>query len=106
MFEQTFVDDSAKTRKPWTIFVSFLMQALAIGVLILIPLIYTEQLKPAQLTGFLVAPPPPPTGVGGGVAAGVPGGSGGGVIGGIIGAVPQAAPPPPPPPKVEKPVTP
>ena len=60
MFEQTFVDGAAKTRKPWTIVLSFLIQTGLVGLLVLIPLIYTDTLKPAQLTGFLVAPPPPP----------------------------------------------
>jgi protein TonB len=59
MFEQTFVSD-AKTRKPWTVFLSFLVQTLFIGVLVLIPLIYTDSLPRAQLSSFLTAPPPPP----------------------------------------------
>jgi protein TonB len=60
MFEQTFVDGQAKTRKPWTVLLSFLLQTVLIGVLVLIPLIYTETLPKAQLTSFLMAPPPPP----------------------------------------------
>jgi protein TonB len=60
MFEQTFVDAGAKTSKPWTVFVSFVTQTILIGVAILIPLIYTDTLPRAQLTSFLVAPPPPP----------------------------------------------
>ena len=60
MFEQTFVEGVGKTNKPWTVFVSFLLQVLLMGVLILIPLIYTDTLPRAQLTSFLVAPPPPP----------------------------------------------
>jgi periplasmic protein TonB len=59
MFEQTFVT-TGKTRKGWTVVLSFLAQMLAIGVLILIPLIYTDTLPRATLTSFLVAPPPPP----------------------------------------------
>ncbi len=60
MFEQTFVEGTAKTRKPWTVLLSFLIQTVLIGLLILIPLIYTDSLPKAQLTSFLVAPPPPP----------------------------------------------
>ncbi len=60
MFDQTFVDGNVKTKSPLTVFLSFLVQCLAIGVMILIPLIYTDQLPKAQLTSFLVAPPPPP----------------------------------------------
>src|SRR5260370_23652707 len=59
MFEQTFVSN-AKTRKPWTVFLSFTAQCLFIGILVLIPLIYTDSLPKAQLTSFLTAPPPPP----------------------------------------------
>jgi periplasmic protein TonB len=60
MFEDVFVDNKATTRKPWTVFVSFLFQCCLIGILILIPLIYTEALPKQQLMGFLMAPPPPP----------------------------------------------
>ena len=60
MFEQTFVEGTAKTHKPWTVAVSFLGQCTLIGIGILIPLIFTDTLPRAQLTSFLVAPPPPP----------------------------------------------
>src|SRR5579883_2996412 len=60
MFEQTFVDGTQKTRKPYTVALSFILQAIAVGILILIPLIYTETLPSAQLKSMLVAPPPPP----------------------------------------------
>ena len=39
---------------------SFVLQAILLGILILIPLIYTEALPKQQLMTFLVAPPPPP----------------------------------------------
>jgi protein TonB len=48
------------THKPWTVAVSALVQAAMLGVLILIPLIYTEALPKQMLTTFLVAPAPPP----------------------------------------------
>ena len=60
MFEQTFVEGTAKTHKPWTVALSFLGQVLIVCVGILIPLIFTDTLPRAQLTSFLVAPPPPP----------------------------------------------
>ena len=60
MFEQTFVDGVGKTNKPWTIFVSFVGQIALVGVMILIPLIFTEQLKMTQLSAVFLAPPPPP----------------------------------------------
>jgi protein TonB len=49
-----------KTNTGWAAVVSTLVQALILGVLILIPLIYTEALPKGMLTTFLVAPPPPP----------------------------------------------
>ena len=60
MFDQTFVEGTAKTHKTWTVMLSFVCQILAIIVLILIPLIYTDALPKQQLMTFLVAPPPPP----------------------------------------------
>src|ERR1700722_11123749 len=49
-----------KTHKSWTVLLSTAVQALILGVMILIPLIYTEALPKGMLTTFLVAPPPPP----------------------------------------------
>ena len=43
-----------------TTILSFALQVMLIGVLILIPLIYTDALPKTQLMTFLVAPPPPP----------------------------------------------
>ena len=59
MFEQTFVD-GGKTRKTWTVLISFIAQILVIVVAILIPMIYFDALPKSQLSSFLVAPPPPP----------------------------------------------
>ncbi len=60
MFEQTFVEGTGKTKRGWTVILSFMFQMLLVGVMILIPLIYTDTLPKATLTSFLVAPPPPP----------------------------------------------
>jgi protein TonB len=60
MFEQSLIEGTGKTNKPWTIVVSFGLQILLVGVLVLIPLIHYEMLPRTQLTSFLVAPPPPP----------------------------------------------
>ncbi len=60
MFEQTFVEGTGKTNKPWTVALSFGIQMLMIGLLVLVPLIWTEVLPKGTLTSFLVAPPPPP----------------------------------------------
>jgi protein TonB len=40
--------------------VSTIFQAILLGVMILVPLIYTEALPKTMLSTFLVAPPPPP----------------------------------------------
>lgn len=49
-----------KTHKPWAVVLSAIVQAVVLGILVLIPLIYTEALPKAFLTTFLVAPAPPP----------------------------------------------
>jgi len=43
-----------------TIPIAYMIEVLLVGVMILVPLIYTEALPKAQLMTFLVAPPPPP----------------------------------------------
>ena len=60
MFEQTFVDGEGRTNKPWTVVVSTITQVTIVGIILLIPLIYTEALPKTSLTSFLTAPPPPP----------------------------------------------
>ena len=60
MFEQTFVDGEGRTNKPWTVFISTITQVTLVGIVLLIPLIYTEALPKTSLTSFLTAPPPPP----------------------------------------------
>lgn len=58
MFEDSIL--KSKNKQGRSMLVSFLLQALVVGVLILIPLIYTEALPKGSLTTLLVAPPPPP----------------------------------------------
>ena len=62
MFEDMVVSSNnpSKTNKPWTVFLSMLFQVIFLGVLILIPLIYTEALPKTMMATLLVAPPPPP----------------------------------------------
>jgi protein TonB len=60
MFEQTFVEGTGKTNKPWAVAFSFLIQIGLIILIVLIPLIWTDVLPKGTLTSFLVAPPPPP----------------------------------------------
>ncbi len=44
MFEQTFQIATGRTRRPWTVPVSFCGQIAAVGFLVLLPLIFTERL--------------------------------------------------------------
>lgn len=62
MFEDCLLESGGrlKTNRLWTTMLSALLQAFLIGILILVPLIYTEALPKQQLMTFLVAPPPPP----------------------------------------------
>jgi len=49
-----------KTNKPWTVFISMVLQIAFLALLILIPLIYTEALPKTLMSSILLAPPPPP----------------------------------------------
>lgn len=60
MFEQTFVPDSNRTRGGASLLASFAAQVMAIAVLILIPLMYTQALPATVLKTLLTAPAPPP----------------------------------------------
>jgi protein TonB len=65
MFEDSLLESGGKAarlkrRSPWATVFSFTVQTALIGVMVLIPLIYTEALPKQQLMGYLVAPPPPP----------------------------------------------
>jgi len=62
MFEDSLVESGGrlKTRRGVTTLFSFVLQAVLIGILVLLPLIFTEALPKQQLMTFLVAPPPPP----------------------------------------------
>jgi periplasmic protein TonB len=62
MFEDSLLDSAGKikTKRLWTTMLSFVLQLIFVGILILIPLIYTEALPTQQMVSFLVAPPPPP----------------------------------------------
>jgi len=62
MFDELLESSSEKkkTNKGWSVILSAIVQTTILGVLILIPLIYTEALPKAMLSTLLVAPPPPP----------------------------------------------
>ena len=62
MFEDSLIESGGKLRdkRGRTTAFSFLVQFGIIGVMVLIPLLFTEALPKTQLMTFLVAPPPPP----------------------------------------------
>ncbi len=62
MFEDSLLESGGRlrTKRGMTTMLSFILQVFLVGVLVLIPLLFTEALPKAALTTFLVAPPPPP----------------------------------------------
>ena len=62
MFEDSLIESGGRlrTKRGMTTTLSFVLQAVFVGVLVLIPLLFTEALPKGQLMTFLVAPPPPP----------------------------------------------
>src|SRR5579872_825312 len=52
--------DGQKSRQTIATLASFILQCLFLGILLLIPLYFTEALPKSQLLTFLQAPPPPP----------------------------------------------
>src|SRR5919109_886908 len=62
MFEDSLIESGGRlrTKRGMTTTISFVMQIALVGILVLIPLLYTEALPKQQLMTFLVAPPPPP----------------------------------------------
>ena len=62
MFDELVVSSAtpSKTNRRWTIAASAMGESVLLGMLILVPLIYTEALPNAMLKTLIVAPPPPP----------------------------------------------
>jgi protein TonB len=62
MFEDSLLESGGRltTKRGMTTTISFVLQITLVGILVLIPLLYTEALPKQQLMTFLVAPPPPP----------------------------------------------
>src|SRR5947208_269610 len=62
MFEDSLIESGGKlkTARGKTTTFSFVLEAVIVGILVLIPLLFTEALPKAQLMMALVAPPPPP----------------------------------------------
>jgi len=63
MFEDCLVESAGKikTKKSRTVAVSATLHGLLIVILILVPLVFTDQIEGAKLTSILLEPPPPPT---------------------------------------------
>jgi len=61
MFSDSLLEFGAqRKRRAMATTTSFILNCLALGLILIIPLIFTEALPKAQLLTFLVAPPPPP----------------------------------------------
>ena len=62
MFADSLLDSpwADRSRRGWTTLASFALQAAAAGVLLLLPLLYTQGLPQLQLMAALVVPTPPP----------------------------------------------
>ncbi len=61
MFADSVLDfGQQKKRQSFATVTSFILNCLAIGVMLIMPLVFPEGLPKAQLLTFLVAPPPPP----------------------------------------------
>jgi protein TonB len=62
MFEDSLFDSGGNVarQKTWPKAISFVIEMLAIGLLVLLPMIYTQALPQHQLMSFLEAPSPPP----------------------------------------------
>src|SRR6185295_18159549 len=64
MFEDCLVEYAGKiqTKKTRTVAVSAAVHSLLVTVLILVPLVFTDQIEGARLTSIFLEPPPPPPG--------------------------------------------
>jgi len=61
LFSDSILQYSGQTqRQSWATALSFTVQCIMLGILMLIPLYFTDTLPKSQLLTFLIAPPPPP----------------------------------------------
>lgn len=58
--DSLLLHEGQKGRQTWATLMSFLLQCMMVGALLLVPLFFTEALPKSQLLTFLEAPPPPP----------------------------------------------
>jgi protein TonB len=61
-FNDVLLESSSPQLKRRTLaaVLSFIVQCLVVGILLIVPLMFTDVLPPGQLLTFLMAPPPPP----------------------------------------------
>ena len=61
MFSDSLLEfGETRKRRAFATTTSFIFNCVAIGVMLIMPLVFTDNLPKAQLLTFLVAPPPPP----------------------------------------------
>ena len=62
LFSGSLLDSTSRERRRRSLAttISFVFQCLVVGMLLVVPLMFTEALPTQQLLTFLVAPPPPP----------------------------------------------
>lgn len=61
MFSDSLLEfGETRKRRAFATTTSFIFNCVAIGIMLIMPLLFTENLPKAQLLTFLVAPPPPP----------------------------------------------
>lgn len=60
MFQQTFIEATARTNRGWTVLVSSSAQLALIGALLVVPLLRPEMLPKTLLQTMLALPPTPP----------------------------------------------
>ena len=62
LFSDVLLESSGlqRQRRTWAAVLSFVVQCLLLGVLLIVPLMFTDVLPQEQLLTFLMAPPPPP----------------------------------------------
>src|SRR6266567_5156759 len=62
LFSDSLLESGApeRTRRSLATTVSVVLQCIVVGVMLIVPLMFTEALPTQQLLTFLVAPPPPP----------------------------------------------
>src|SRR4051794_38033283 len=59
MFEQSLIEVTRARTNPWSMAASLTLQCSLVGLALLVPMVFTDQIHPAQMFTRLEAPPPP-----------------------------------------------